>query len=58
MKIIYVYCGEETNMSDPRSYEHNELVVFFSGLISTTSSVVFIAARIAYTRFEMRCECI
>ena len=45
-------------MSDPRSYEHNELVVFFSGLISTTSSVVFIAARIAYTRFEMRCECI
>ena len=22
MKIIYVHCGEETNISDPRSYEH------------------------------------
>ena len=22
MKIIYVYCGEETNIKDPRSYEH------------------------------------
>ena len=31
---------------------------FFSGLMSTTSSVVFIAERVAYIRFEMRCECI
>ena len=22
MKIIYVHCGEETNIRDPRSYEH------------------------------------
>ena len=22
MKIIYVHCGEETNLSDPRSYEY------------------------------------
>ena len=22
MKIKYVHCGEETNISDPRSYEH------------------------------------
>ena len=22
VKIIYVHCGEETNISDPRSYEH------------------------------------
>ena len=22
MKIIYVHCGEETDISDPRSYEH------------------------------------
>ena len=29
MKIIYVHCGEETNMSDPRT---NELVVFFQVL--------------------------
>ena len=35
MKIIYVHCGPE----------------FFSGLISTTISVVFMAARIAYIRF-------
>ena len=30
MKIIYVHCGEETNIRDPRSYEHywtNELGV-------------------------------
>ena len=26
--------------------------------MSTTSSVVFIAERVAYIRFEMRCECI
>ena len=41
MKIIYVHCGEETN-SGPE---------FFSGLISNTSSVVFMAARISYMRF-------
>ena len=35
MKIIYVHCGPE----------------FFSGLLSTTISVVFMAARIAYIRF-------
>ena len=22
MKIIYMHCGEETNIRDPRSYEH------------------------------------
>ena len=22
MKIIYVHCGEETSIRDPRSYEH------------------------------------
>ena len=27
MKIIYVHCGEETDISDPRSYEHYERVV-------------------------------
>ena len=41
MKIIYVHCREETN-SGPE---------FFSGLISNTSSVVFMAARISYMRF-------
>ena len=27
MKIIDVHCGEETDISDPRSYEHYERVV-------------------------------
>ena len=31
---------------------------FFFRFMSTTSSVVFIAERVAYIRFEMRCECI
>ena len=48
MKIMYVPCGEDTNIT-------TELVVeigpeLFSGLTSTTSSVVFIAARISYNR--------
>ena len=47
MKIIQVHCGEE------KRYKRS-LQLFFSGLISTTSSVVFIDVRIAYISFLHR----
>ena len=56
MKFIYLHCGEETNIRDLAAKNTTELVVeirpekkFFN--LSTTSSVVFLAARISYKRF-------
>ena len=75
-KFMSVHCGEETDIGDPRSYEHywtnswNKTqkkiqartgfepwptgLNFFSGLIYTTRSVVFIAVSIAYIRHQWK----
>ena len=44
MKFIYLHCGEELK-------ESRTGLNFFQVLFSTTSSIVFITARISYIRF-------
>ena len=58
MKIIYVLYGEETQLVEHctgiakvTSSNPVQAWIFFPGLISTTSSVVFIAARISFILF-------